>query len=481
MKNTVLGIALTIIVPFAALGLAAITKKLKMSSEGSRKLVHILLSNWILLAFAVYDSAWTACIIPACFIVLNFWSYKKSIFTAIERGEDNTPGTVWYAVSLFLLVIAGYILDMPFVAAGGMLAMGYGDGLGAIVGRLFGKMRFPYPYVKKSVEGTTAVALFSGLAVFAACMIYLKDMKFALCAAMCCALPAAVTELFSPRGTDNLTLPLTTGLIIFLAYSFPFVREVFYCLSAAFFVLLGAYYMHAITVKGFFAASVLGAALFVFGGWLSFLALVMFFILGSIVTHIGKAGKMSATKLHEHSGARGMSQVAANGLPALIMAVSYFLTGMDCFLAAVIACFAGAAADTFSSEIGMLSKKPPVSIINFKPIKRGLSGGVTPLGVAAGFVGALLLSLTGVHEFGLMIIVNAVISGMVCSIVDSLLGAAIQAKYILPEDNTLTERSTEDGLTLTLAHGVRWINNNMVNFVSIFFCGMLSALLWSIF
>ncbi len=481
MKNTVLGIALTIIAPFAVLGIAAAAKKLGASSEGSRKLVHILLSNWILLAFAVYDSAWAACILPACFIVLNFVSYKKKIFSAIEREENNTPGTVWYAVSLFLLVIAGYALDMPFAAAGGMLAMGYGDGLGAIAGRLFGKMRFPYPYVKKSVEGTAAVALFSGLAVFAACMIYLNDPAFAFSAALCCALPAAAIELFSPLGTDNLTLPLSTGVIIFLCYKFPNTREVFYCLGAALFILLGAFYMHAITRGGLFAAAVLGSALFVFGSWLSFLALVLFFILGSVVSHIGRSIKKSAVRLHEQRGARGAYQVAANGLPALIMAAAYFFTGMECFLAAVVACFAGAAADTFSSEIGMLSKKDPVSIINFKPIQRGLSGGVTPLGVAAGFVGAVLISITGLHEFGFKIIVNSVISGMVCTAVDSLLGAAIQAKYILPSDNSLTERSSEDGAPLVLAHGVKWINNSVVNFISIFICGMLSAVLWKLF
>jgi len=50
MENTVLGIALTALAPFGALGLAQLARKLGASAEFSRKLVHILLSNWILLA-----------------------------------------------------------------------------------------------------------------------------------------------------------------------------------------------------------------------------------------------------------------------------------------------------------------------------------------------------------------------------------------------------------------------------------------------
>ncbi len=481
MENSILGIALTIIAPFVVLTLAAGAKKLGMGAESSRKLVHILLSNWILLALAVYDSAWTACIIPACFIVLNYLSYRKGFFSGIEREEDKTLGTVWYAVSLFFLVIVGYTLDLKFVAASGMLAMGYGDGLGGLIGQNLGKMHFPNPHGKKSVEGTAAVALFSGLAVFAVCFAYLQDIESAINIALCCAMPAAVIELFSPLGTDNLTVPLGTALIVFLVYYYTFWHEVFLCLGAALFILVGAYYMRAITFRGFIAAAVLGTVLFIFGGWLCFLSLVLFFILGSLTSHIGRMKKKDAVLLHEHSGARGASQVMANGLPSLIMAVSFYFSDMEGFLVAAIACFAGAAADTFSSEIGMLSKKMPVSILNFKPIQRGLSGGITSLGIAAGFLGAILISLTGVYKFGFKIVINSVISGIVCSIVDSLLGAAIQAKYIIPSDDSLTERSDKDGFPLELVHGVRWINNNVVNFISIFICGMLSMLLWSLF
>ena len=76
MEGTYIGVALTIALPFAVLGLAGVVQKLGGSAEFSRKLVHILLSNWILLAIAVYRSAWTACIVPVVVIPLNYLSYR---------------------------------------------------------------------------------------------------------------------------------------------------------------------------------------------------------------------------------------------------------------------------------------------------------------------------------------------------------------------------------------------------------------------
>jgi uncharacterized protein (TIGR00297 family) len=486
MGNTILGVGLTIITPFAVLGLATIVRKFGIGTEGSRKLVHILLSNWILLALAVYRSTWAVCILPACFILLNYLSYRRGIFSAIEREEDNTLGTVWYAVSLFLLCLAGYSLDMPWIAACGMLAMGYGDGLGALVGERWGKLRFPGVHSKKCLEGMLIVTLFSGLAVGIVCAVYVPNLTphFALYAALACAVPAGAIELFTPRGMDNLTLPLGVSLIIFLLARYPLLWPVFACLGIALFILIVAYYLRAITFWALHAATLLGVSLFIFGGWLSFAALVLFFLSGSAVSYIGKNKKAAAHALHERRGARSVAQVAANGLPALIFAAFYYITGIESFLPAVLVCFAAAAADTFSSEIGMLSKKEPVSILTLKPIQRGMSGGITLPGVFAATVGAFMISVLAVPKFGIQGMLLVIAIGLVSSLIDSMLGAAFQAKYQMQKDGSmgfvqqLTERKTLDGMPLKLAHGIRWVNNDVVNFVSVLICGVVLAIIW---
>lgn len=476
MEKQIFGAALTAVLPFAVLGLAAAARKWGAGAETSRKLVHILLSNWILLALAVYRSAWTACILPACFILLNYISYRKGLFSAIEREVDNTPGTVWYAVSLFLLCLAGYSLGTPWIAACGMLAMGYGDGLGALVGKRWGRSRFPKPCEEKSLEGMLAVLAFSGLAVGAACAAYVQSPPFALRAALACAVPAAAVELFTPRGLDNLTLPLGVSLIVYLLARFPQLWPVFACLSLTLLILLAAYYLRAITGSGLWWALLLGVALFLAGGWTSYGALVLFFITGSLASRVGKSRKAAAERLHERQGARSTVQVLANGLPSLLFAGAHALTGREGCLLAVLACFAAAAADTCSSEIGMLSKRAPVSILTGKPGTRGLSGGVTPLGLWAGTGGALLISALAVPGFGAGGMLASAAAGFAGSVLDSVLGAAFQAKY--HAENGETECPRSGGEALELSRGIRWVNNDVVNFVSVFLCGLTLAAAW---
>ena len=483
MEETVFGVILTIIMPFAVLIIATAVRKLGVSGEGARKLVHILLSNWILLALAVYHNA-LACLMPACFVILNIISYKKNIFSAIEREEDNTLGTVWYAVSLFLLCLIGSGVGMPWIAACGMLAMGYGDGLAALIGKRFGRFYFPGVHSKKSLEGFLIVMLFSGVSVWGVCTFYAADVfhNFPVYAALSCAVPAAALELLSPSGTDNLTLPIGVGLIVLALAWNPSSWQFFACLSITLLVLITAYYLCAITLQGLAVALLLGIILFLTGGWLCFTALVVFFILGSMVSRFGKKRKASAADLHEREGARSTAQVLANGLPALIFAVLYCASGRKSCLLAVFACFASTAADTFASEVGMLSAREPVSILTWKKVQRGMSGGVTLLGVLGSAIGACFISVLAIPDFGIFGMLICVLTGIGSALLDSVFGEAFQAKYQMKQKEgktgmSMTERRTIDGEALELAKGIKWVNNDVVNFVSVFICGMLVAIL----
>ena len=54
------------------------------------------------------------------------------------------------------------------------------------------------------------------------------------------------------------------------------------------------------------------------------------------------------------------------------------------------------AADTFSSELGILSAKKPrlLTSLNFRQVPPGTNGGITIVGTLAGFGGALMIALT---------------------------------------------------------------------------------------
>lgn len=70
-----------------------------------------------------------------------------------------------------------------------------------------------------------------------------------------------------------------------------------------------------------------------------------------------------------------------------------FSWGGDLLVVGIIANYAAVAADTFSSELGILSKSEPrlITSLKLRKVPRGTNGGITLLGTAAGFLGSMIV------------------------------------------------------------------------------------------
>ena len=106
-------------------------------------------------------------------------------------------------------------------------------------------------------------------------------------------------------------------------------------------------------------------------------------------------------------------------------------------------------------------------------MQRGLSGGVSLAGLAAGLTGSLLLALLALPEFGWKGVLFAGSLGFSGSVLDSILGAAFQRKYagIGGELQEQPHYHNEQPLK-----GYNFITNNAVNFISlslVCLCGQL--------
>lgn len=75
-----------------------------------------------------------------------------------------------------------------------------------------------------------------------------------------------------------------------------------------------------------------------------------------------------------------------------------FAWGGDLLVIGIIANYAAVAADTFSSELGILAKGPPRLITSptFRKVPPGTNGGVTLTGLGAGLLGSMIIVVTSV-------------------------------------------------------------------------------------
>ncbi|MBU1020823.1 MAG: hypothetical protein KJ847_06360 [Firmicutes bacterium] len=214
--NNVWGLVLSYILIFVIIGISTVLQNKKiLGEEGARKFIHIGVSNWWILAMIFFkgeNAVWFAIIPPITFIVLNYLSYRLNLLKAMERGGKGNLGTVYFPISLLILVILTFgVLEQPFIGAVGILVMGYGDGLAAVIGTKYGKHKIAFG---KSIEGS--LTMFLASFAVAITILLISGVPNPYLIALGVAVIASIIELVTPKGLDNLSVPLITSLALYI-------------------------------------------------------------------------------------------------------------------------------------------------------------------------------------------------------------------------------------------------------------------------
>ena len=189
-------------------------KKAVFSEEGTRKFVHIGVSNYWLIAMHFFTSNLWASAVPIIFIIVNSWSYQYEWISSMERSKKELAGlgTVYYPISLTILALVTFSsFSEPYVGALGILTMGYGDGLAAIIGSKYGRLKLPFIKGKKTILGTMTMFFVTFIVIGMVLYIYRPDQS--LFVVLLLAFIATLLELLTPHGLDNLTLPVGISFI----------------------------------------------------------------------------------------------------------------------------------------------------------------------------------------------------------------------------------------------------------------------------
>lgn len=238
--------------------------------------------------------------------------------------------------------------------------------------------------------------------------------------------------------------------------------------------------------SGVVGAITSGTTIVGMGGWSWGLSLVYFFVSSSLLSHFRERDKAhSAADKFSKGSERDFTQVAANGGVATLIALLHGLRPNHLLPDHILqAGFAGtlatATADTWATEIGVLSPQQPRLITTGERVPAGTSGGITLPGTGAASLGALSLGLVcwaaaGFRKSLASLPLIALVSGLAGSFFDSLLGATVQAMYYCPECDMETERRIHNcGTKTKTLRGVSWINNDTVNFLATLFGGIVA-------
>lgn len=235
----------------------------------------------------------------------------------------------------------------------------------------------------------------------------------------------------------------------------------------------------SLTLGGSVAATAIGT-LAVTAGWNWGALLIIYFASSTLLSRSGRALKEQRTaSIVAKGGERDAVQVLANGAVFAGAAIAMLVRPDARWVALGAGSLAAATADTWATEVGTLYGGEPRSILSWRRVPAGTSGGITPIGTLAAVSGAMFVAILALSLGWTSAIARHVaLGGVLGALLDSVLGATVQARRWCETCGRETERAIHDcGAATRPYRGFGWLDNDLVNFLSNAAGGLLAALL----
>jgi phytol kinase len=200
----------------------------KFPKNLKRKFLHIMIGNFVyIIPFFTFTTFPTnfPFFVASPFILLTFLASPASPFNLKNRISglaDITTGGHQFGLVLYAIsytVLAFFFSAKPYVIIAGILPMAFGDAAASLVGQKMGRHQFNI-FSKKSIEGTTAMFTITFVSVTLSLLLFSYLCPFStstlLLASLGVAALATTTEALTPKGIDNLTVPLISALAFLL-------------------------------------------------------------------------------------------------------------------------------------------------------------------------------------------------------------------------------------------------------------------------
>lgn len=438
----------------------------------SRKMLHVGAVGVCAVA-----PAWLADLTMLTWIVA-FVEPLLFFLVATGRLFTEVSGRRSWGITLFPLAYLVLLLLFPrerglIVVPMAILALS--DAAAAVIGQLFAKKYYTLTGDRKSLLGSVAFIMSVPLVfilmwiLFPALFITNDFSNFTFWWGLIgVAILLAILEALGSNGFDNVWIPLGAAFLLQQLFINVNTNQIFAIWLGILVAILFCIYTirkKALTLDGAVVASLLGLWVVWFAGALWLIPLFFFFITSTLLGRLPK-NKAQATDA-KHGKARDYLQVLCNG--GIYSALATFVNGTEreLILTLMLVSISICTSDTWSSEIGIYFRWKTYDILRFKMTPVGLSGGVSLPGTMGGLFGALAMAMLdsiliyNYLNFTFLLVIT--LGGFIGMLLDSIMGASLQARYQNTQTKMLSDQADESGI---LQNGWRWMTNDAVNFWS---------------
>ncbi len=179
------------------------------NKELLRKIIHIGIGPLIPFAKFLEIDQNSALCFTGIISILTFINYQSKLFPTIEDVDRKSYGTLFYCISLFILIYLYWNKD-PTSLIAGFFIMTFGDGFAGLIGKNFKSKSWKFFGQKKSLFGTMTMYISSLIIVFGLSYYQKYSLDFNL---FTIALISTILEQLSILGIDNLIVPVSAAFL----------------------------------------------------------------------------------------------------------------------------------------------------------------------------------------------------------------------------------------------------------------------------
>lgn len=202
--------------------------------EVVRKTRHVGVSLSIFILLELFSTWYTAVgavlvLAVVVYVALSISRRYPKVFALISDRRDKSGDLrrqAMLALGVFAVLIAFYWgflgSEFRYIVAIAVLAWGFGDAAAALIGKAFGVTRFSHRLIEgaKTVVGTGAMVAVTAVAVLLTLIFYSSlSWSASVIVAIVVAPVAAAAELFSWRGMDTISIPISVATATWIIVS----------------------------------------------------------------------------------------------------------------------------------------------------------------------------------------------------------------------------------------------------------------------
>ena len=177
------------------------------NKEALRKIIHIGIGPLIPLAKFLDIDQSSALYFTGLVSLLTFINYQSKLFPTIEDVDRKSYGTLFYCLSLFILIYLYWNKD-PTSLIAGFFIMTFGDGFAGLIGKNFKSKSWVFLNQKKSIFGTMTMFITSLIVIFG--LSYFQNYSLNI-NILTIAFISTIIEQFSIFGIDNFIVPISAA------------------------------------------------------------------------------------------------------------------------------------------------------------------------------------------------------------------------------------------------------------------------------